>query len=93
METEKNKENSEAHGQNKEVSIIVNGRQKIFTEKKITFQQVVELAFGNYIERDSLIYTVTYSKGEDKKEGTMLKGDIVHVKDGMIFNVTSTDKS
>lgn len=84
---------NEAPGQNKEFTIIVNGRQKIFAGKEISFRQVVELAFGTYEENDNIVYTISYSKGEDKKEGTMTKGTTVKVKEGMIFNVTRTDKS
>jgi len=90
--------NSEEHknqapGHDKEFTIIVNGRQKTFSVREISFRQVVELAFGTYEENENIVYTVSYSKGEDKKEGTMTKGTTVKVKDGMIFNVTRTDKS
>ena len=85
---------NEAPGQNKEFQIIVNGREKVVVDKKISFTQVVELAFGTTAIDENTIYTVTYSKGEDKKsKGTMVKGDTVTVKSGMIFNVTATDKS
>ena len=40
------------------------------------------------------IFTVTYRRGEGKKpEGTLVDGESVKVKDGMIFNVTATNKS
>ena len=87
-----NKE-KEAPGQDKEFTIIVNGREKKFTGKEISFKQVIELAFGTYEDNPNIVYTVTYSKGEDKKEGTMTAGSTVKVKDGMIFNATRTDKS
>lgn len=90
--------NSEEHGkdapgQNKEFTIFVNGREKNFVGKEISFRQVVELAFGAYEEDENIVYTVSFSKGEDKKEGTMTKGTSVKVKSGMIFNVTKTNKS
>jgi hypothetical protein len=77
----------------KTVTIIVNTRPKEWAEKKISFQQVVELAFGTYIDDPKSIYTVTYSRGADKHEGTLVKGQDVPVKDGMIFNVTQTTES
>lgn len=44
--------------------------------------------------RPEIIYTVTYRKGDGHKpEGTLTEGERVKVKDGMIFNVTATDKS
>jgi len=74
------------------VVIIVNGREKEWSEKEISFKQIVELAFGVYEDNDQIVYTVTY-KGPGNQEGTMVVGDIVKVKKGMIFNVTRTDKS
>lgn len=76
------------------ISLIVNGRPKVWTEKTITFEQVVLLAFGSYDPNPAKIYTVTYDRGpRQNEEGSMVKGDKVFVKDKMIFNVTATDKS
>lgn len=82
------------HDHDKETTIIVNGREKTWNEKEISFAQVVTLAFGTYVENGSTEYTVTYKRGHGSKpEGSMVKGDRVKVKDKMIFNVTATDKS
>lgn len=76
------------------VVIIVNGRQKPWTEKEISFEQVVVLAFGAYDPNPDKIYTVTYDNGPHQNSaGSMVRGDIVSVKDKMVFNVTATDKS
>jgi hypothetical protein len=76
------------------VTLIVNGKEKLWEEKTITFDQVVVLAFGNYDPNPNKVYTVTYDKGpHENPEGTMVKGTIVFVKNKMIFNVTATDKS
>jgi hypothetical protein len=78
----------------KTVTIIVNGRPKEVTEKEITYEEIVNLAFDNNPPTgENVVITVTYSKGEGHKEGSLLPGDSVKVKDGMIFNVTPTDKS
>lgn len=78
----------------KEITIIVNGRNKTWSEKTISFQQVVELAFGKYEDNGVTAYTATYKKGEgNKPEGSMVKDETIHVKDKMIFNVTATNKS
>lgn len=77
----------------KDVTIIVNARPKIVSTKVLSFDQVVELAFGtpNY---ESSVYTITYQKGEDKKpKGSLVRGETVNVKEGMIFDVIRTDKS
>lgn len=84
----------DAPGQNREYNIIVNGRPKVYQGKWITFEQVVELAFGASGNDGRTIYTVTYSKGEDTKpKGTLVTGEKAKVKNGMIFNVTATNKS
>jgi Multiubiquitin len=85
---------NEEHSHEKELEIIINGREKKWGEKKISFDQVVELAFGGVSSNPNTTYTVTYKRGHgEKPEGSMVKGDIIKVKKGMIFNVTATDKS
>jgi hypothetical protein len=77
-----------------EVTLIVNGREKLWKEKNISYAQVVKLAFDDYQEVENRVYTVTYKKGPDQNpQGSMVKGDTVIVKNKMIFNVTPTDKS
>lgn len=77
-----------------EVTIIVNTREKVWNEKKISYEQVIVLAFGSYSNDPNVVYTVTYSKGpESHHEGSLVSGKSVEVKDGMIFNVTQTNKS
>jgi len=77
----------------KAVTITVNTREERITSKKISFDEVVSLAFG-VPDYSTKAYTVTYSKGEDKKpKGSLVQGDSVNVKDGMIFDVIRTDKS
>ena len=87
-----NKDNSnEEHGHN--VTIIVNGRERIVKKEEISFVEVVALAF-DAPQGDNTMYTITYRKGHgNKPEGSMVEGDTVKVKEGMIFNVTATNKS
>lgn len=90
---EKNK-NQDAPGQNKEFTIIVNAREKSWTKKSITYDEVVILAFGSVSTDPNVMYTVTFKKGDNNKpEGILVKGDEVKVKDGMRFNVTQTNRS
>lgn len=75
-------------------NIIVNGREKEFEGKEISFEQVIVLAFGAVSTNPNISYTVTYKRGEgNKPEGTLVAGESVKVKEGMIFNATATDKS
>jgi hypothetical protein len=85
-----NKENNK----DKEFTIQVNARDKLWTEKTISFDQVVILAFGEISSDPNVSYSITYKKGDNNKpEGIMVKGDEVKVKDGMRFNATKTNRS
>jgi hypothetical protein len=76
------------------VTIIVNGTAKQVPKKdSLTFQEVVALADG-LPTGPNIEYTVTYRRGHgDKPEGSLVQGKDVKVKEGMIFNVTATDRS
>lgn len=79
---------------NKDISIIVNGREKPATTKELTFDQLVALAFDDPPSGEFICFTITFRKGHgNKPEGTLIEGETVKIKDGMIFNVTETDKS
>lgn len=81
-------QHEQEHGQ----TIIVNGRPKKWFEPTISFEQVSELAFPNLPPNPNRLFTVTYKHG--KEEGSLVAGSPpVHIKPGMIFNVTQTDKS
>lgn len=84
-------ENHKEH--DKEFTIIVNAREKEWDKKEISYQEVIVLAFGEYIENENIEYTVAYSKAHGDKNGTLTKGESVKVKKGMVFNVNKTDKS
>jgi len=88
------KNKHEEQGHNKEFMIIVNGRQKVVTAKELSFAQIVALAFDNPPTGPNIVFTITYRRGEGHKpEGTLVEGETVKIKEGMIFNVTATDKS
>lgn len=80
-------------GREREFTIVVNGREKVITDDELSFDEVVGLADG--LPSGPLIcYTITFRRGRgNKPEGTLVEGETVRVKDGMIFNVTATDKS
>ena len=73
------------------VSIIVNGREKRVAPGQISFDQLVELAYGHPPEGGNIYYTVTFRKGE--RAGTLTPGQAISVENGMRFNVVRTDKS
>lgn len=81
-------------GKPKVYLIIVNGQQKTVTMKTVTYEQIVILAFPNPITGPNIIYTVGYEDGpHHNHSGSLMPSGKVKVKDGMIFDVTPTDKS
>ena len=78
----------------KEVIIIINGTPHKWTKEKISFKEVIVLAFGQYIDKPTMVYTVAYEDGpRQNPEGSMFVGKEVFVKHKMIFNASATDKS
>jgi len=74
-----------------EIKIIVNGREKTVSKADLSYEEVVRLA---YIQvNPNGVYTVVYRNGVNCVQGSMVKGDIVKIKNGMMFNVTETCKS
>lgn len=87
-----NSHSDEALGQNKSTMIIVNGRQREVSGQKISYTQVVQLAFPDDQSSDIIEYTVAYANPHGK-DGTLVNGQDVHITEGMIFNVTKTNRS
>jgi hypothetical protein len=83
---------NQGHGH--QVTIIINGRPKTWTKDEISYAEVVALAALPLPPGEDPGFTVTYRNGQgNKPEGTLTEGHSVKVKDGMIFNVTPTNRS
>jgi hypothetical protein len=90
--TMSNSHSDQAPGQNKTSMIIVNGRQREVTGHKISFAEVVKLAFPDDQSDPNILYTVAYANPHGK-DGTLVNGQETPVREGMIFNVTKTNRS
>ena len=78
----------------KATTVVVNGRERIVEAHDLTFADVAALAFDPVPSGPNILITVTYRRGHgNKPEGSMVDGDTIKVKEGMIFNVSVTDKS
>jgi hypothetical protein len=77
------------------VTIVINGKAKAVAKNAtLSFWDVVKLAFENPQTGDGIQYTVQYTRGQGHKpSGTLVEGQSVKVKDGMEFDVTSTNRS
>jgi len=75
----------------KTVTIIVNTKPHPGTEKEITFEQVVDLAFPGQ-PYDPQGTTVEYSRGHGPDK-SLRPGESVRVKEGMIFDAEPANRS
>lgn len=87
-----NSNSSQAPGQNKTITIIVNGRKREVTEKTMPYEEIVKLAFPDDPPNQDFDFTVAYANPHGK-DGELVPGQEVHVKEGMVFNVTKTNRS
>jgi hypothetical protein len=75
----------------KTFKIHVNGTEKTVDHDVLTFTEVVDLAFPSH---DPLtIFSVTFSHGRDPKEGELLDGRSVTIKNNTEFDVDDTGRS
>lgn len=74
--------------------IIVNARQHLVNDKRVTFEQVVQLAFPGP-HGPNIVFSMSYRNAASRPPtGELGPGRAVEVKrKGTIFNVTKTDKS
>lgn len=81
-------------GQPKKYTIYVNGQKKVVATKTVTFAELVALAFPTPPTGENILFTISYEEGPHvNPQGSLKEGGTVKVKNGMIFNVTATDKS
>jgi len=74
--------------------IIVNAEQHHVDKKRVSFEQIVKLAFPTPPPGGNILFTVTYYNGpRANPEGVLTAGQIVKVKNEMVFNVKATDRS
>lgn len=76
------------------VVIIVNGKRRRVTGPQLAFEELIQLAFDPPPTGEFICFTVTYRGGPcSNPEGSLLEGQSVTITEGMVFNVTATDKS
>jgi hypothetical protein len=76
------------------VTIIVEGTPHGWTKNKISYDEVVTLEVPDYAQHPEITYSVKYTNGPSSRpEGVLAKGEMVRVKDGMIFSVSETGQS
>lgn len=75
--------------------IIVNGTEHDWPDKKISYEEVVGLAYdGNPPSGENITFTVTYFKGQSGQEGFLNpESKPVNVRKGMQFRVKHSTRS
>lgn len=74
-------------------TIIVNARPRVVTGARVTFEEIVQIAFPNG-QAPNFTYSMTYRKAASTPHsGELGAGGLVEIKEGTIFNVTQTVQS
>lgn len=83
--------NSHSHPSNdKTYSIVVNAVMETWSDHRITYEQVVQLAFPG--SGSDILFGVTYAN-EHGHDGSLAPEQNTEVKDDMVFNVVKTNRS
>jgi len=78
----------------KTVTIYVNTDPHEIQHGKLTFQQIVKLAYPDKASDPNILFKVSYRLGRGHSElKTLAEGDEVDAQEGMIFNVTYENRS
>jgi hypothetical protein len=79
-------------GKDKTFHIAVNGTAEEWHKERISYDEVVRLAFPHGPHGGDIRYSVTWTK-PDGDEGSLRPGHSVDVVNKMLFHVRNTDKS
>ena len=75
-------------------TIVVNTIEHQVEKDEITFDELVNLAYGNNPPTGNEVqFVIAYHHKNGGAEGKVQRGGSVKVKDGMIFDVSATYKS
>ena len=85
---------ADEHGKGNNLNIWVNGVEHLITKKELSFDEIVVLAFGEYVPAETKAFTVSYSRGNGAhNECVLVAGQVLKPKKGMIINVGCTNRS
>ncbi|RUV81542.1 hypothetical protein EOA60_05885 [Mesorhizobium sp. M1A.F.Ca.IN.020.06.1.1] len=76
----------------KTVNIVVNDVARVVPKGKISFDQLVEIAFGSEANPADG-YRISYDRGHGNASGKLKPGSSIEVVEGMDFTVTGTGQS
>lgn len=76
------------------IDVILNGEVVEVEKGRLSFTDLAKLAFPKLFGGALICFTVSFSRGPKRRpEGVLLETGKVRVVEGMVFNVSATDKS
>jgi hypothetical protein len=84
-------EHENEHEKEKTYTITVSGVEKVVDHDVLTYEEVVLLFVNPPVE--GTIYAVTYEKAKEPREGELLAGQSVTIKNNTEFDVDDTGRS
>ena len=76
------------------ITIIVNARPRVVHVCRLSYWDIVKLAYPEAVPSDNIIYTINFARGPvENPEGSLAEGQYISIKEGMTFYVTPTYKS
>lgn len=91
---ESNSQGDQGQGPNRKITIYVNTDPHEVEHGKMTFQQIIQLAFPIEAGKPNILFKVSYRLGKGHSElMTLAEGGEVQAKEGMIFNVSYENRS
>ena len=80
------------------ITIFVNTQPKVVTRRRLSYDEIVRLACenpqGGLVMTPGAFFSITYSEGcHPQIEGSVVAGQSVKVKEGMIIHVRATNQS
>ena len=81
------------HRKHEVYEIIVNGRPQKVEGDIVTFDEVVKLAPNLPPPGPNVEYKVVFKNAVDPREGTLIEGESVKIKNGTEFVVSATNRS
>lgn len=87
-------EQADKGGHSGEYNVVVNGKAKKVDHQVLTFQEVVTLAFPTPPVAGDIIYIVTFHNADQEpKNGSLVEGNTVTVRNGTQFDVKHSVRS
>jgi len=81
-------------GHDGEFNIVVNGKAKRLEKQALTFLEVVKLAYLIPPAEGDIIYTVVFHNAEqEQRNGTLVAGQSVSIRNGTSFDVKHAVRS